>query len=51
MKTYQYPTIEIVRLDACTSLLDTLGASGDIHSNTITSTQSVNRAPGRSEVF
>ena len=52
MKTYIHPTIDIVRLSSDSSLLNTLGGSGDIHSSMLPTTdQSGNRAPKRAEVF
>ena len=52
MKVYFEPKIEIVRLSSDTALLNALGASGDIHTNTVVILpQSGNRAPRRTPVF
>ena len=51
---YIFPSIEIVRLSSDTAILNSLGASGDIHPSVGTpniGNQSGNRAPGRTEVF
>ena len=50
-KQYIQPSAETLRLSSDTALLNALGASGDIRTNTIEIPQDQNRAPKRTPVF